>query len=266
MMTFADINDIISTLYYKDPVSGESGGSSCYAIKSETDRSFVYFMLSNVATTPRMNCPYGISKPFDKTKPEGPRKSLDMSYFDPKLEEALMMLDEYNIKYIAANYKKWFGKAMSEDTVRSRYVSCIKRPEDPQYGPKVRIKINTTGALKCKFKVIQPDKTWMWGSHTDITPGCEVVAQVRCAGLWFASGKFGGTLEGNEIVVFPRHEANGAGGGIDLGQDFKECKVQPTSMEDTEQATTTTATTNDPNMDYTFDLTTEQPATEESKE
>ena len=85
---YTDLPVVTPALFFKSPVDNKSGGKSSYLQKSEHERDFVYLQLASQKEKP-LKAPFGISEPFDKSKMDSTRKTLDLTYNNSVLEAAL---------------------------------------------------------------------------------------------------------------------------------------------------------------------------------
>ena len=97
-------------------------------------------------------------------------------------------LDEHLIAQAVEHSKAWFGKALTEATVRAMHVSLVRQAND-KYAPVIRVKVHPESV-----------KLWREPDHTeikadDLVRGVGVVPIVSVGNVWFmAKSQFGISL------------------------------------------------------------------------
>ena len=156
--------------------------------------------------TPKMRLPYGLGK-FEQ-QDKWPKYSLDMSFGgmeeNQKIKdfyETMNAIDEKIINDTVKTYsQKWFRKkTMSEDVARTLFTTSIKRSKDKEtgeftdkYPPTFKAKVPFwEGRITCN--VYDHNKAKLGDTNIEqcIAKGQNVVAIIKCAGVWFSGGKYG---------------------------------------------------------------------------
>jgi hypothetical protein len=167
--------------------------------------------------TPKMVCPFGISKfETDKDGKSTPKYSLDLSFrgmqTDEKIAEFhsfLLSLDNIVIESALGNSENWFGKKM-DHAVLSALVSASVRESPPKmdrngqpikYPATFRSKIShglanyNTEAFNSRQEPIDP---------LSINKGDSVMAIIEVVGVYFMNRKrFGISYKIYQMMVFP---------------------------------------------------------------
>jgi hypothetical protein len=160
---------------------------------------------------PRIKVPFGVSSPPEEYNKTGKDKftfELSLDTRDEKIAEfkkLLENLDEYNLKYVAANSKELFGTESSVDEVKKfkLYTSMIKQNLDKttkqkvgDYPDRMRVKLpvfvdgprfKVYSSKKQEVSFYSPDTKeidWSWAQK-----GMDVVPIIQCEGLWVINGK-----------------------------------------------------------------------------
>jgi hypothetical protein len=158
-----------------------------------------------VMQTPKMSCPYGLSKYEEPGKP--PKYNLDLSFRNKEDSEALnnlyTMLEKFDEKLVndaSANALSWFKKkSVSKDALRELYTPMVKLARDKdtlevsdKYPPTFKVKIPyRDGVFQCDVYNSKREKLTNCNLEELLTKGTKVQLLVQCMGLWFAGGKFG---------------------------------------------------------------------------
>lgn len=192
---------------YKEPVLNKFKSRTSYVNKSASQPHRPRYQMSS-KDDPRPRAPYGISKPFDDTKQDSDRKSLDISIESDALLEALKALDEHNIQVAYDNCEKWFGKKLHKDFITHMYHPLVMVDKAGKYRPTFRTKINTNADAvnATRFFLIEESGGKVKYTEKDssiVTKGSRLVPVVELGSLWFSSTQFGMTLECTEVIVFP---------------------------------------------------------------
>tara|TARA_B100000427_G_C15515320_1_gene597972 strand:- start:2980 stop:3681 length:702 start_codon:yes stop_codon:yes gene_type:complete len=186
---------------------GTTGAKQCYVNYEGKNEAIMLH-------TPKMRLPYGIGKYVEEGKPT--KYSLDMSFGgmddDPKIKEfyeALNSLDEKIIADTKKNSLQWLRKkSVSEDVARTLYTPSIKVAKDKEtgevtdkYPPTFKAKIPCwDDNFTCT--VWDHERNKIEGDFTEqVTKGQSVVAIVKCARVWFASGKYGVTWQVDQLKL-----------------------------------------------------------------
>ncbi len=168
-----------------------------------------------IIQTPKMSCPYGLSK-FDGG--DVVKYSLDLSFRgkddNPDIKafyEFLSKIDEKIIEDSSKNSRDWFKKkSQSRDVSEALFSPSIRiatengEPTD-KYPPTFKSKI---GYYDGKFKVQSfNDKKERMTEElpTIMNKGQVVRGLVKLSGIWFAGGKFGITWETLQLKFTPNN-------------------------------------------------------------
>lgn len=158
-----------------------------------------------VMQTPKMLCPYGISK-YDEPGKE-PKFNLDMSFGqmddNPGCKSLFNMLKTFDEKLVvdaSQNSLSWFKrKSTSVETLRELYTPMIKVARDKEtlepsdrYPPTFKVKLPyRDGKFLCDVYSAKREKLENPNLEDLLNKGCRVQVIVQCMGLWFAGGKYG---------------------------------------------------------------------------
>lgn len=191
---------------FKKPSDFGPGGKIAYAHAKGNERDMVYIKLCNENDERRLKLPFGISKPYDLSKIETQRKSVNIQINDPKLIDSIHKSETLLCSLLSERSQQpdnsWFGKMKhTPATVRNLMTSVITQ-NDPTYLPCIRTKMNTEGIFTAGLIFVGSDKKYRKGTIEDIKPSCEVVPVIRFAGIWFVSNKWGISLEISHMLIF----------------------------------------------------------------
>lgn len=213
LLTTKDWNsDSIDNISYSDvkPMPGSTGGRSMYLNYDNKQLAF---------QTPKMRLPYGLGKFEEPGK--SPKYTIDLSFVgmdeNPKLKKFFDMLQSIDEKIIADCQKKentlvWMKKkTISEDVARTLYTTSIKRAKDKEtgeytdkYPPTFKAKVTQwdnkfTTKLYNHEKVLIDNDAELY--EQNLAKGQNVVAIVKCGGVWFSGGKFGVSWKADLLKV-----------------------------------------------------------------
>lgn len=175
-----------------------------------------------VFATPKMVCPFGISKfETDKDGKGIAKYSLDMSFRgeqnDEKIanfHEFLKSIDNMVIQSALENSENWFGKKMDEAVLAALFSASVRdSPPKPdkngvpvKYPATFRAKVNygtnyNTEAYNPKQEPISP---------IEVNKGDSVMAIIEVGGVYFMNRKtFGISYKIFQMMVFPSNRGNG---------------------------------------------------------
>jgi len=162
------------------------------------------------------------------------RKTYDLSIQFPqsgyetesskKFLEKMVAFENLIIEQVINNSKEYLNKAqISRDVAEALFTPMLKYPKDQQTGepdkersPTMKIKLRCwDGEFTCECYDLKRNTLFQPGITTDTTPvelikkGCQIIAIIRCCGIWFINGKFGVSWELQQVVVKPKISLTG---------------------------------------------------------
>lgn len=192
-------NAQVSEWKFQEPRKNPKNGLNVYVSTSNTDASNPKIQLT------RMRAPFGIQDGMEVTA----RKNLELSV---DADELLPFLEAVNSRcrdWVISNSSKLF-KRVDAAMAGAMFRPLASMPENPNYKPLLRVKINTSTSTPTRVFVVQEDSTptspmkIRGGSLADIMPGCNVLPIVELGGLWFVSNSCGLTLVATDLLVWPQ--------------------------------------------------------------
>lgn len=204
-------NPDIDAWHFQDPKKTQSGGMTVYVDASSANNSNPSFQL------PEMVAPFGISETdhLGNPLPPGRRRNMELDVHDEKVVDLFRRVDGRVIAHAAKKSQEWFKQDFSEDDLRRMmYRASVQPSRNPQYKPKLRVKI-TPGTKddkrSTKIYIVQKDNTYRDdGTMRDVTHGSRVQAIVEVGSVWFAAKQFGISLVAKHILVWPKDADTGA--------------------------------------------------------
>ena len=134
-----------------------------------------------------LRAPFGLSTKFGGGEADGGRLTLDLDA-PPELVAWATALDEHLIANAIAHSQAWFGKELTEATVRAMHAPLIRQAND-KYAPVIRVKVHPETVKLWR----QPDRTEMKAEA--LVRGASVVPVVSVGNVWFmAKSQFGISL------------------------------------------------------------------------
>jgi uncharacterized protein DUF5871 len=219
-------------LIYGEPKKNAKGGFSIPVAYNDNGR-----ICKILFQGPRARLPFGVSvfneekrKQYGKGGDGGDKSgenkdeySLSYSFDGVNSDERMKRwhqvwtaIDEANIAAAVKNAEAWFGKKISEETIRDRYNASVQKPKDQSkgYADTLKTKLNTaakTGQIITQFfDSSKPPKPM---KYTDCTPFSEGIGVISFQGLWFVAKGFGPRTITEQVKVYP-------------AQNFTTCVIQ----------------------------------------
>lgn len=208
---YKSIPDDCKKFNYKDPVVNKYKSVTVYVQESATSTRRPRYQLTSHEET-RLKCPYGISEPFEDSKKNDSRKSLDISIDNPDLKAALLALDEHNKQVAFENCERWFKRPMPKEQIAFMYQSLVRPDRSGKgYTETVRTKVtldNSERATRFFTLIENPDGSVSYRQEKSsiIKNGSRIIPIIEVGSLWFTSKQFGMTLECTDVIVFPSTE------------------------------------------------------------
>jgi hypothetical protein len=186
--------------------------------KVKSSNKFLYVYSERkplIIKMPVMRLPFGLQKDNFSNKNQ---YLLDLSFQGH--EELLAKFKELD-DVIISKVKDQFYPDEDLDSVKHKYVSCIKTSNDPKYAPTLRTKIITNEAhkVKCDFYNSERDENGKYpkidlddnGGETYLlmrmAKGSSHQTIVECIGLWFFNDKFGLSFKVSQALLSQYQQA-----------------------------------------------------------
>jgi hypothetical protein len=164
--------------------------------------------------TPKMNCPFGISK-WDQSLPV--KYNLEAFFPEDQVDELTKKFYELENKYIehaTTQSQDFFGKAKSRETIIDNYISSVKPSQfdekEDKYGPRLKCKLEKND-FKFRTDVWDGNKNSGEGyekldfnedNYSEVVPkGCKVQCILSITG-WVVNGRFGLIYRIEQMIVF----------------------------------------------------------------
>ena len=207
-----------SNFVYHEPKVNTNGGKTVYLDYDDGNADHKILHLQ----TPKMSCPYGLSR-FGE-EPKDWRFNLDLSFRGMDSNESLRTfyenlekLDEKLLEDASTNSMAWFKKKkQSIDVNRALYSPLIRLSRDKETGEpdgkwpatfKVKLPYRTTDGQDGRFQMMAFDtnKERIPDDKIEemLQKGSQVQAILRCGGIWFANGKYGLSWRVAQLKVTP---------------------------------------------------------------
>jgi hypothetical protein len=198
-----------SAIKYSDAKVLSNGGKSVYV---NHDSKIL------VIQTPKMVCPYGLSRyPLEEEVGKETKFTLKLSFrnrdTDPAIAQLFTLLKEFDEKLVedaSKNSLSWFKKkSMNVETLKELYTPLIETFKDKEtleesdkFPPTFKVKIPfRDGVPDCKIYNAKKEEMVNCNLEEVLTKGCKVQVLMQCVGLWFAGGKFGCSWKAKQIRV-----------------------------------------------------------------
>ena len=192
----------------------------------------------------------------DEKKPKFKKYSLDFRVEgNPELLEFknfLLSLDEKNVQHIVSQSQEWWGKKMSEDSVRDLgYSSMIKSDDKKEHPDRFRLKLPMDFDGLPLFKVYdENDKKIQWVTKEEGKPpvldwswakkDMHIETLMECEGLWIVDRKVYCTFKALQIRVYPPEDLEDCAFD-NSGREQAEIKeVKPKSVKETKETKSAT--------------------------
>jgi hypothetical protein len=214
MVRFADyFADKYDKVVFRPPASNKKGYPTVNFFYGD---DAMKFQLTR-ASEPKCFAPFGVSVYIEKGKSdeeikiirESARKNLDIGFSNKELVAFFEQHDEFIIQSALKNRESWFaadkkGNYPSEEQIRSKYTSSLT--VDPQYGPRLRTKVNCYGKLQANVtKISKHGKENLTPDDLLDTP-FKLIVILDGGSIWFNPKAFGTTFNSTDILVFDDDE------------------------------------------------------------
>jgi hypothetical protein len=201
---------------FQDRRTNKYGGVSIpVRYLDENENEVTFFM-----QVPKMTTPFGAGRPPNM---EDAKFSVEVTLADnnpaqERFHEFLKKFDEYAIEQAIANCKEWFGRPkLSREIAEEFYVPMVKIPKDKngepttEYPPRFKVQLPYYDGDGYGFKLfnseqerIVMEKDMDPTEITNLITGrSQVVALLRCKGMWYNSNRFGISWALVQMQVFP---------------------------------------------------------------
>lgn len=172
------------------------------------------------ASSAPLRAPFGLSTKFEGDGGNA-RLTLDLDA-PPELVAWATALDEHLIARAIAHSKAWFGKELTEATVRAMHAPLVRQTND-KYAPVIRVKVHPESVKLWR----QSDRAEM--KADELVRGVSIVPVVSVGNVWFMGrSQFGISLGLSLGLVTP-----GASLGLDAFiLDEPEAEEAPVMIED----------------------------------
>lgn len=172
---------------------------------------------------PRMEAPFGVSDFTDPATGKTKyylnltfKKESDMKGVLKMFHEKMTAWDEKIIEDASQNTVAWFKKPaakMTKNVIRKNYTPMLNKYKDPTtleftglYADKLKLKIPFWND---SFSVEVYDEAGVKTDINYIKPHSEIIAVIKSANIWFTGDKFGCSLNGGVLQVFPPERLTG---------------------------------------------------------
>jgi hypothetical protein len=239
-----------SAIKYSDAKVLSNGGKSVYV---NHDSKIL------VIQTPKMVCPYGLSRyPLEEEVGKETKFTLKLSFrnreSDPAIAQLFTLLKEFDQKLVedaSKNSLSWFKKkSMNVDTLKELYTPLIEMFKDKEtleesdkFPPTFKVKIPfRDGVPDCKIYNAKKEEMVNCNLEEVLAKGCKVQVLMQCMGLWFAGGKFGCSWKAKQIRVVETPATIKDYAFISDGQDEDDEDEDEVSADDAAMAAVVAAT------------------------
>ena len=201
---------------------------SVFVNKSATEASKITLQLCESNPDSYIRVPWNPAPPQNPAGDDSDKYTVSLSIRNPTLEAKIRAFEEEIIKFAMNDSEKCFGKVLSEETIRDKFVSPFRELDE---GNILRLKMSMN-PNNVKIMVLQDcdaatkKMTCCEGDVNDISMGCHVMPIVDISPLWFING-FGYSMHVTQLVVKP----NGASGGIRSNNDGNFIMANGFTME-----------------------------------
>ena len=138
--------------------------------------------------------------------------------------DAMIEFENNVLDHVITNSKECLNKqSLSRDVAEALWNPMLKYPKNQQTGepdkdrsPTMKIKVRCwDGQFTCECYDLDRKPLFQPGVIEDTSPvdlikkGCQIIAIIRCSGIWFINGKFGVSWELQQAVVKPKVSLTG---------------------------------------------------------
>ena len=168
---------------------------------------------------PMMTCWFGVQDPKDKgdkgqaeNEDDGApkRKNLQLSVTDGNFETWLRNVDKAAIEIILKNCNLVLKRTVSRTSLEEvMYQPLLRLNKKEGFAHNIRLKVSTTGDYPTVVKVNIPGTNQVFmGDASDLTPRCNVIANVQISSFWTSQSSVGISLAAKHLLVFPPQTTN----------------------------------------------------------
>jgi hypothetical protein len=202
MKTYEDLDP--SQLRFGVPSRSSRGGFA--PVTTSGSRAVVQLSRSQEDS---LRVPFGLSAPIRDSR------TLEVEV-GPLLADWVQRLDERLVDTVVRDPSRWFGKQLSESTIRAMHIPILKAGKDG-FSPRVRTKLACRAGRGKSSIYVADGTTYKSGSPEHLVKGCSVVLTVTVSNAWVMGSMFGLSLVIQDAMVFSGQKRDATPPFVGLG-------------------------------------------------